>query len=344
MDRRKSKCRKDLEAEEAIEAERNTITILSSIAKLEQGAAATSCNVSQSSKCSRQALQAAPAPLGSAVVTENGGTSSSYLQGSQRACKAIDAAQLESGRRRNSQEVSEHLEKEGRTATDVFSDRAPSSIDMDLLWKLQADHYKEFASRLNDGDARGPQVTVQRTSSQLFDGQDFSGPGVKSGMQTRPGRGQGGSSSGRISMFGREEEIKRAGPSRKSVRRAKKRTLDLGILSQDLPEDPEDPRSCEPELSKSSGAAQKPTATSVERRQDAELAPSPGLNQKQAEGPGPPKNQMVAEAVASGLISSSDAEVARAQGMVEGVEEHGDSCGVVKLPEQPSKASLFFGD
>ncbi|GAQ88125.1 RNA recognition motif containing protein [Klebsormidium nitens] len=251
------------------------------------------------------------------------------------ASAAHDAAQLyKTASRHDLQENSEHRKKEVRTAADVFADRAPSVIDMDLLWKLQADHYKEFASRLHDGDADNPQATVQNAPDQLYGGQDALNLGARSGEQARVGRELNGGTGGSISTFGKEEGTERAGPSRKSVRRAKKRMLESGLLSRELPADP---GSCEPSLGESLGAAGDSVRSKIERRRDAELEPSPKSIQKQAEGPGPPQKQGGVKLVASETRRNAPAEVAQNQRRREEVSGEGEGPGVAKSPGQPSK-------
>lgn len=256
---------RDAEVEEGREAERNTISILGSIASLERRSAQN------------------PVVLATAL-TERCTEGSEPLTNSpaqKQTCPRIVGVPRGPG------SSATHSQQEPRTVAEVFSDRAPSLIDMSLLWTMQAEHYREFASRLHDGEASPQEVVPHRTGRNA---DSVIGPGKDAQVTSQCGSGahQGKLEVENFALASGGDDItedpnhparqggeKREGPSRKSLRRAKKRMLQVG----------EGPKSSGREVDAGVPDLCGPTTTQTgNTMEDSRGVPKCW----QAEGPGPP--------------------------------------------------------
>jgi hypothetical protein len=250
-----AKPQRNAEDDEAKDAERNTVSILRSIANLERGFApgGNGPGVTEQYTTLGEIHQDGSRPVNPrpcdlirpSQESERGQFSLKEVQSPARSCQFGVAAKHGARKQVPGQRPPQEIGEESRTLADVFADRAPSTINMELLWKMQANHYKEFASRLYDGDA-GPIKPEESPDAQPLDAkeafartpevQNHSEGGRSSGSDVASSqKGIEAQEGEDLSVSGQERErnTRREGPSRKSLRRAKRRMLEQGSLGRE---------------------------------------------------------------------------------------------------------------
>jgi hypothetical protein len=246
---------RDAEDDGAKDAKRNTVSILRSIANLERGFAPSGNGPGVRKQYTKLgkihqigSRPANPRPcelIRPSQESKRGQFSLNEVQSPARSCQFGVAAKHGARKQVPGQRPPQESGEESRTLADVFADRAPFTINMDLLWKLQANTTRSLQAACtmvmlaasNWKRVRTPSAWTQekRPLGQRKYKTILKGRKRRSSSSDVASSQRGIKAQETLNVSGQERErnTRREGPSRKSLRRAKRRMLEQGSLGRE---------------------------------------------------------------------------------------------------------------